>query len=179
MISLYHGRCATPRQLNKYHLKGKYLGILLSATATDANGSLFPLAYAIVAVENDNNWFWFATILHDVIHMHSPAFLVPRGLVFISDRQKGLLEAIELLFPSSPNGYCLRHLYENMHKKYKNPQLRERLYDAARAVTDSSSTDRLVRQTSSPQYKCGGNLGLQCCCTNQTHFDHSCKEIPS
>jgi MULE transposase domain/MuDR family transposase/SWIM zinc finger len=122
--------------LDGAHLKGKYLGILLSATATDANGSLFPLAHAIVDVENDNNWLWFATILHDVIQMHAPAFLVPRGLAFVSDRQKGLLEAIELLFPDSPHGYCLRHLYENMHKKYKNPQLRERLYDTARAVTE-------------------------------------------
>src|SRR5437667_201048 len=33
------------------------------------------------------------------------------------------------------HGYCLRHLYENMHKKHKNPQLREHLYNAARAVT--------------------------------------------
>ena len=98
-----------PRQLNKYHLKGKYLGILLSATATDANGSLFPLAHAILAVENDDNWHWFATILHDVIQMHAPAFLVPRGLTFVSDHQTGLLEAIELLFPSSSHGYCLRH----------------------------------------------------------------------
>ena len=60
--------------LDGAHLKGKYLGILLSATATDANGSLFPLAHAIVAVENDDNWFWFVTILYDVIHMHSQPF---------------------------------------------------------------------------------------------------------
>src|SRR5438477_9166671 len=52
--------------------------------------------------------------------MHSPAFLVPRSLIFVSNRQKGLLEAIKLLFPDSPHGYCLRHLYVNMHKKHKN-----------------------------------------------------------
>src|SRR5437667_12347105 len=67
--------------------------------------------------------------------MHSPAFLVPCSLVFCLNCQKGLLEAIELLFPNSLHGYCLRHLYENMHKKHKNPQLREHLYNAARAVT--------------------------------------------
>ena len=91
------------------HLKSKYLSILLSATATDANGSLFPFAHAIVTVKNDNNWHWFATILNSVIRMHAAAFLVPRVLAFVSDRQKGLLEVIELLFPDSPHSYCLRH----------------------------------------------------------------------
>src|SRR5579859_7014174 len=34
-------------------------GILLTPTGVDANGSLFPLAYAVVDAENDANWFWF------------------------------------------------------------------------------------------------------------------------
>ena len=34
-------------------------GILLTATGADANGSLFPLADAVVDAENDVNWFWF------------------------------------------------------------------------------------------------------------------------
>jgi MuDR family transposase/MULE transposase domain len=42
--------------LDGAHLKGKYFGILLSATAVDANGSLFPLAFAVVDAENDDNW---------------------------------------------------------------------------------------------------------------------------
>ena len=41
--------------------------------------------------------------------------------VFISDRQKGVLEEVEFVFPGSPHGYCWRHLYENMYKEFKYP----------------------------------------------------------
>ena len=42
--------------LDGTHLKSKFQGILLCATGIDANGSLFPLAYAIVDTEKDDNW---------------------------------------------------------------------------------------------------------------------------
>ena len=49
------GDCRPVLGLNGAHLKAKYLGILLAATGIDANGSLFPLAYAVVDAENDDN----------------------------------------------------------------------------------------------------------------------------
>ena len=111
-------------------------GVLLAATAGDANGSLFPLAYAVVDAENDNNWDWFNQLLRSVIEQHAPAFLVPQSLAFVSDRQKGLLESVERHFPDSPHSYCLRHLYENMHKEFKHPQLKTFLWRAAEATTE-------------------------------------------
>lgn len=53
--------------LDGTHLKHKYqgsnicqmfliLGILLAVTVIDVNGQLFPLAHAVVDVENDDNW---------------------------------------------------------------------------------------------------------------------------
>ena len=113
--------------LDDSHLKGKYQGILLTVTVVDANGSLFPLTYAIVAIENDDNWYWFVRILHGIIEQHASAYLASTILIFISDRQKGLLETVERLFLGSPHGYCLRHLYENLHKQFKHPGLREYL----------------------------------------------------
>ena len=62
---------------------------------------------------------------------HAPSFLNPQGLTFISDHQKVLLEALGTLFPQSPNGYCLRHLYENMWKEFKHPELKTFLWDTA------------------------------------------------
>jgi len=40
--------------INECHFKGPYKGILLSVFGLDANNRLFPIAYAIMKVENDN-----------------------------------------------------------------------------------------------------------------------------
>jgi len=121
-------------------LKSKYKGILLAATATDANGQLFPLAYAIVSIENDDNWLWFLRLLRETIEANTPNLLVEREeladrLVFLSDRQKGLIEGVERVFPHSPHGFCMKHLEENFHKQFKNVELKKLLWKAARALT--------------------------------------------
>ena len=67
--------------LDGTHLKYKYqgtitiisllkVGILLTATGVDANGSLLPLAYVVVNAENDVNWFWFLQHLRNVLETH-------------------------------------------------------------------------------------------------------------
>ena len=128
--------CRPVLGLDGTHLNSKYKGILLTATATDANESLFPLAYAVVSSENNDNWLWFNRLLRNVITEHAPLFLDPQALTFVSDRQKGLLEALATVFPQSPSGYCLRHLYENMWKEFKHPELKTFLWEAARAITE-------------------------------------------
>ena len=115
-LFLCHGACASGfgycrplLGLDGTHLKSKYKGILLAATVTDANGQLFPLAYAIVSIENDDNWLWFLRLLREVVEANAPAFLSPEDqksrLVFLSDRQKGLLAGVERVFPNSPHGF--------------------------------------------------------------------------
>ncbi|KAK3011991.1 hypothetical protein RJ639_011249 [Escallonia herrerae] len=49
--------------LGAVQLKSKYLGTLLSATSFDADGGLFPLAFGVVDVENDESWMWFLSEL--------------------------------------------------------------------------------------------------------------------
>ena len=73
--------------------------------------------------------------LHEVVEQNAPAHLIPHFLTFLSDRQKGLLEVVQYSFPNSPHAYCIRHLYENFHKRFKNPLLKQLLWDAARSVT--------------------------------------------
>src|SRR5579859_4937544 len=113
--------CRPVLGLDGGHLKLKYKRMLLSATSLDANGSLFPLAYAVVDAENDHNWAWFVELLRPTIQHHVPAYLAHGKLMFVSDRQKGLLEAVQCIFPGSPHAYCLRHLYDNFHKQFTNP----------------------------------------------------------
>ena len=64
--------------LDGTHLITRYQGILLAATAVDANGSLFPLAYAVVDAENDDNWLWMLRLIRQVIERHAPHFLAPK-----------------------------------------------------------------------------------------------------
>ena len=45
-------------------LKGYYGGQLLSAVGQDANNHIYVIAYAIVDVEDKENWLWFLTNLH-------------------------------------------------------------------------------------------------------------------
>jgi zinc finger SWIM domain-containing protein 3 len=59
------------------------------------------------------------------------------SLVILSDRQNGLLEGVERLFPESPHGFCLRHLQDNMHKEFKHADLINLLRGAARAKTEA------------------------------------------
>ena len=70
--------------LDGCHLKGPFGGIMLGAVSLDANLQFFPLAYAIVEVEDKDSWAWFLTMLRDGVGEN----LEVRPWVLISDRQK-------------------------------------------------------------------------------------------
>ena len=61
----------------------------------------------------------------------------------LSDHQKGLLEGVELTFPDSPHGYCMRHLDDNFRKEFKHPELKKLLWRAAYATTKEEYNDAL------------------------------------
>ncbi|XP_039118300.1 uncharacterized protein LOC120254225 [Dioscorea cayenensis subsp. rotundata] len=84
----------------------------------------FHLAFAIVDNETDDNWTWFTSTLGDVIYGDDDYTNI---ITFISDRSKGLVNAIAKVFPSSPHAYCLRHLHANFLKS--NGQLGKSLKD--------------------------------------------------
>ena len=105
------------------HLKSKYKGILLTTTATDAQGQLFPLAFGVVDAENDENWLWFLRKLYHALMQHvSQLFDAPNALTILSDRQKGLLEGVENVFPLAAHGYCLKHLEHNLKSRHNHPE---------------------------------------------------------
>ena len=123
--------------LDGTHLKGKYLGILLTATTIDAQGALFPIAFGVVIVENDDDWCWFLQSLKDVLRHTDP-------LTFISDRQKGLVDGVMLVFGNdSSHGYCMRHLSDNFRKAFKSTQLLGMLWKAADA-TNTQDFDVII-----------------------------------
>ncbi|KAK4380800.1 hypothetical protein Sango_3029500 [Sesamum angolense] len=73
-------------------LKGMHKGQLLSAIGRDGNDNIYPIAMAYVEIEKHDSWEWFLNLLLRDIGSHDE-----RGWAFISDRQKGLIEAVTQL----------------------------------------------------------------------------------
>jgi len=67
--------------LDGCHLKGRFGGQLLFATAKDGNNNIFPVAMVLVDQENRDSWIWFLEQFVDDIGR-----LEQLNLVFISDR---------------------------------------------------------------------------------------------
>ncbi|XP_030969581.1 uncharacterized protein LOC115989842 [Quercus lobata] len=105
-------------------------GQILSATAKDANDNIFPVAMAVVEQETRESWIWFLEIFADDIGR--PEEL---QLVFISDRQKGLIPAIETLFLTMEHRYCVKHIYNNFKVDHKGLELKDTLWRCAAATT--------------------------------------------
>ena len=65
------------------HLKGAYPGMILVAISKDGNNTIFPVAWAVVEVENKDSWTWFLSLLVADIQ-----FTQGEGLTIMSDTQK-------------------------------------------------------------------------------------------
>ncbi|KAK6915386.1 MULE transposase domain [Dillenia turbinata] len=118
--------------LDRTFLKSKYLGTLLFATGFDGDGALFPLAFGVVDEENDENWMWFLSELHNLLEINTEN--MPR-LTILSDRQKGIVDGVEANFPTAFHGFCMRHLSDSFRKEFNNTMLVNLLWEAAHALT--------------------------------------------
>lgn len=121
-------------------LKSKYLGTLLSATSFDADGGLFPIAFGVIDVENDESWMWFLSEFHKALEIHAES--MPQ-LTFISDGQKGIVDAVRRKFPNSSQAFCMRHLSESIGKEFKNSRLAHLLWKVAFATTTMAFKERM------------------------------------
>ena len=118
--------------LDRTLLKSKYLGTLLYATGFDGDGALFPLAFGVVDEENDDNWMWFLSELHNLLEINTEN--MPR-LTILSDRQKVIVEGVEANFPTAFHGFCMRHLSDSFRKEFNNAHLVSLLWEAAQVLT--------------------------------------------
>ena len=60
--------CRPVLSIDGTHLYGKYKGILLVATAVDADDCLYPLAYGVVESESYDSWAWFFSCMCEFIY---------------------------------------------------------------------------------------------------------------
>ncbi|KAF2284161.1 hypothetical protein GH714_019659 [Hevea brasiliensis] len=85
--------------LDGCHLKGLYGGIFLSAVVLDGNRGALPLAFAFGESECLESWNFFLENLYHCTGDNRP-------WTFMSDRQKGLVEAVKEVFPTACHRFC-------------------------------------------------------------------------
>ncbi|GJZ97310.1 zinc finger, PMZ-type containing protein [Tanacetum coccineum] len=116
MINVSLGRCKRAKRASLFDHEGagwlegcrKVIGLdgcflthickgkLLTAMGRDENNQMFLIVWAVVGVENKNNWTWFLSLLSDDLNLDHGA-----GLTVISDGHKGLLEAVKIWLPDA------------------------------------------------------------------------------
>ncbi|WVZ12601.1 hypothetical protein V8G54_017131 [Vigna mungo] len=98
--------------LDRTPLNSKYQGELLAATAVDGNDGIFPVAFAVVDTETEDNWCWFLQEL-------KLAISTSEQITFVADFQNGLKSSLSNIFEKCYHSYCLRHLAEKLNKDLK------------------------------------------------------------
>lgn len=76
---------------------------------------LFPIAFAVVSEETNSNWRWFLEHFKEAVG-------TDRDIVFVSDRNHGILEGVKKVFPGMAHGYCYKHLTRTLQDKFSGPQ---------------------------------------------------------
>ncbi|XP_058759791.1 uncharacterized protein LOC131633092 [Vicia villosa] len=136
-LYVFFAACKESFKLSRYiigldgcFLKGLCGGKILAAIGRDPNDQMLPVAFAVVEGENRDSWTWFLQLLIDDLGVQEECLTY----TFISDQQKGLLPAMDELFPAVEQRFCVRHLYNNFRKKYPGKMLKDAIWKAARST---------------------------------------------
>jgi hypothetical protein len=123
--------------LDACHIKSQYKGIIMSACSHDGEGHIVPLAIAIGDKEDQANWMYFVTHLKLAI----PRIGDP-GIVVMTDRHRGLKNAITSILPNSHQSICAFHLEKNVICHFKS-KFDGKVHAASKATTKKEFEDAL------------------------------------
>ena len=124
--------------LDACHIKAKYGGALLVMTVLDGNGQVYPASIGIAESENVQTWDWFLSLVKVAFRVENGG----SGLVFLSDREKGIDAAVSALFPDAAHSFCVYHIQKNVKVKF-HTALDGLLFEAAHAVDRTSFQEAL------------------------------------
>ncbi|XP_050229141.1 uncharacterized protein LOC126678282 [Mercurialis annua] len=129
LIDIEH--CSPIMIVDGTFLKAAYGGTLLVATAQDAAGKLFSLAFAIVDSENGKSWEYFFTQIRN-------AFGWREGMCIVSDRHLSIDKAAAKVYPEAQHCVCMFHLLNNIKMNFKKnaKNIKEPFFGAAKAYTE-------------------------------------------
>ncbi|XP_010463251.1 PREDICTED: uncharacterized protein LOC104743919 [Camelina sativa] len=105
--------CRPIIELDGSFLKWELKGEILAAVGRDADNRIYPIAWAIVRVEDNDSWAWFVEKLKKDLDLG-----LGSGLTVISDKQKGELNVVANLLPNAEHRHCSRHIYANWRNSH-------------------------------------------------------------
>ncbi|XP_057802661.1 uncharacterized protein LOC131017932 [Salvia miltiorrhiza] len=85
------------------HLKGRNKGILFVAVTKDGNEQVFPMAFGVGPIENDESWTWFLSRLRMAYGQNAETLIV-------SDAHISIANAVKAVYPDAAHGLCYYHL---------------------------------------------------------------------
>ena len=90
---------------------------LLSASFKTTENHLLPMCFGTAPSESNWSWNFFLCNLRQVLVEFCPEIHDFRNILFMSDRNKGLLNAVPAQFPESLHHFCTVHLLSNLNGK--------------------------------------------------------------
>ena len=109
-------------------LYGKYKGKFLIATSIDANGHIFPFAFAIMGKESQDSWSWFLIALRRHVTKKERICLISNHHARINATIRK--SSVEWSHPHAQHRYSLKHVVSNFNDSFKNKVLKELAYRA-------------------------------------------------
>jgi hypothetical protein len=85
----------------------------LIASGINANNYILALVYALVPIECIEWWQWFLKHFTKA-NLHA----IEGEYVFILDQEKGLLAALEAIFPNAFQNHWCQHICNNVEQRY-------------------------------------------------------------
>jgi transposase-like protein len=109
--------------LDGCHIKTKFGGQLLTAVGVDPNDCIFPIAFAVVEVESKITWKCFLETLKQDLNIQNTY-----PWTVMTNKQKGLIPAVQEVFPDLEHRFCVRHLYQNFSGIFKGENIKNQLW---------------------------------------------------
>jgi MULE transposase domain/SWIM zinc finger len=129
-IAMNH--CKPILMLDACHIKNSYGGVVIAVSTVDGEGAIVNVAFGLASIENQENWNWFLAELKKSIPL-----LNEGRFTAISDRAKGLINAVQQQFPNWEHCFCVHHLQENIKSRHPYPEeLRDALWTAASTLSE-------------------------------------------
>ncbi|KAL2249689.1 UNVERIFIED_CONTAM: hypothetical protein Sindi_2442600 [Sesamum indicum] len=101
----------------------------------DPNNNLYPIAYAVVNTESRETWEWFLILLKTDLAIENQS-----EYVFMSDKQKGLIQAFQEVLPAAPHrGLAFKHALWRAAKACNKGEFKARMRDIQ--VLDQTAFD--------------------------------------